>query len=44
MQAMSFNFAYAQKETQPVKIKAQMNMCVIFHDNDILNDSHKYVV
>ena len=23
MQAMSFNFAFAQKKTQPVKIKAQ---------------------
>ena len=33
---------FNKKKTQPVKIKAvQINMRVIFHDNDILDDSHQ---
>jgi len=45
MQVMFLNFALAQKENkalQPVKIKANaraIDMLVIFHINDTLNDS-----
>jgi len=45
MQAMSLNFALAQKETQalqPVEIKSKacsIVMHIIFHINDILNYS-----
>ena len=45
MPAMSFNFVLAQKGNkalQPVKIKANaraIDMLVIFHINDTLNDS-----
>ena len=50
MQAMSLNFALAPKEKkalQPVKIKAKdraIDVRVIIHINDTLNDSQKFLM
>ena len=40
MQAMSLNFALAQKKREALQPKAHAtDMRIIFHINDILNDS-----